>query len=262
MSFFLLYGKPGSGKTTMSSTMTKLGLTVHYLDVDNKIPQMSNLSALLSSGKITYTPIQSKLLKGTLKMKLKSPEVVLSKQPDGYYEIVNFIDSLEEARDKGEAPPADVLVLDSLTSAIEHLKRLLMYLSKPKMDKALTPKLEFDHWNALLANLEELFVTLAGLTNWFKHIIIICHQQSEVEKQGDNFVITDILPAIEGSMRQKVGKYFPEVYHLEAKQSGSDVKYQILTKPVNKYMARTSMSLDTKEEADFSIILKKGLNNG
>jgi hypothetical protein len=218
---------------------------------------MINLRSQLEKGLITFQPVGKKLTESTLKSKVLTPKLALLKQPKGYVEFVEVLDNLEKACAAGEQPPADVLVIDSLTSAIEHFKRLIMHLNAPSDKNTKSQKLEFDHWNTLLANLEELFNTLQSMLGWFKHIIVICHEQTELEKEGDNFVVREILPAIEGSMRGKVGKYFEEAYNLRARQVGKEVVYEILTTPINRYMARTSRSLKSTEPADFSLIFNE-----
>jgi adenylate kinase family enzyme len=255
MSFILLYGKPGTGKTTMACTMAKLGYKVHFIDADGKIPHMENIRHLLESNQVTYATLQSKLLPSTLHKKALTPKLALAKQPKGYLEFADLIDNLEALKEKGDPPPADVLVVDSLTTVIEHFKRLVMHMNIPGDVKS-SAKLEFDHWNALLANLEEIFMTLSYLHGWFRHIIVICHERTDTEGTGDSFRVTGILPAIEGSMRDKVGKYFEEVYNLRTRQKGKDVLFECLTKPINLFMARTSRDLSTEVESDFSVIFK------
>jgi len=238
----------------MAATFTKLGLRVHILDVDCKVGTMENLKPFFKDGLLEVTEVKELLTQAKLATKVKSPRAAIAAQPRGYMRIVEFIDDLVAKMDSGEEPPFDVLVLDSLTSAIEHFKRLLMHLDKPKEDL----RLEFDHWNALLANLEELFTTLQYLHGWLKHIVVIAHERIDYERSGEMASISAILPAIEGSMREKVGKYFGEVYNLQVSQVGTKVERRVLTQPIRKYVARTSRDLETFEVADFSVILSRG----
>jgi len=247
MSFIFISGRPGTGKTTLAASMTKLGYKVLFLDVDQKINQMMNIHHLVESGMIQVIPITEKLTESTLEKKVLHPNLALLKEPKGYLSIVREIDKLEQLTEPHEC---QVFVLDSLTSSVEHLKRLISHLNKKT-------KFSFDEWGDLLANLEELFYSLMRLQNIaFKHVIVLAHEMTE--KDEDTGSIISILPAIEGSMRNKVGKYFAESYRtvVEVNKQG-EAKYFIHTKPMNKAEARTSRDLPPIVGADFSIIFKE-----
>lgn len=94
------------------------------------------------------------------------------------------------------------------------------------------------------------------LQRLFKHVIIIAHEQTEIDEESGR--ITAILPAIQGSMRNKVGKYFEEVYYTTCVASkAGPPKYLVTTKPIDKCIARTSRALDTIEDADFATLFKE-----
>lgn len=245
MSFILEYGKPGTGKTTLASTMTKLGYKILFLDVDNKIPSMVNLEGLVESGQIVVQPIQAKLTQTSLRERILTPQKAFHKRPTGYLEYCDQISDLEAYLTRGEPHPCQVLVTDSLTSLLEHLNRLIS--SQAKKDHW-----TYDEWAILLTNLEEYFYTMLNLTKLFKHVIVIAHEQTIVEEETGR--VTDILPAVAGSMRNKIGKYFEEIYYTHVRATKDGAQYFVTTKPINKGIARTSRNLDTIVEADFSII--------
>lgn len=228
--------------------MTNLGYKVHFIDADNKISNMMNIKSLVESGMVTFESLQAKLANTSLKQKIMTPQVALAKQPKGYLEFCDIISRFEKLlADKGE-PPADVLVIDSFTRILEHLERLISHLQKKD-------KFTFDEWGILLSNLEEVFSTLSSLQDLFKHVIIIAHEQTEIDE--DTHRITAILPAIKGSMRNKVAAYFEEVYHTITVVKKDKVTFMVETHPINKCDARTSRALDSTVEADFKILFKE-----
>jgi len=181
----------------------------------------------------------------------------------------------EEDIKKGEFPQEQVLVIDSLTSMTEHMKRLIAHIQ----GKA---HFTYDEWAIVLSNLEEYFYTMKGLLETasvtypesineltgekipgsvipghpgFKHIIIIAHETTERDETTGK---VQTLPFIEGQMRHKVGKYFEEVYHcqVEVPKTGKPI-YKVLTVSTDRYSARTSRELPVFVSSDFSVILGK-----
>jgi len=262
ISFIFLYGRPGTGKTTLPTTLVKMGHRVRHIDVDGKAHDMYNLQPFIEDGSWIIQPIKAPLLDSGLRDRVKS--IVLtggsfgmnppSKQPQGYLEFVDIIDNLSKLNQEGKKDPDGCTVLvapDSLTILLEHLTRLLLFLTKKG-------KFERDHWAAWLSNLEEIFHTLQSLQGMYKHVIVIAHEQ--VDRDEDTGRVVGIYPQIAGSMRYKVGDYFTEIYHtkVDVPAEGPPV-YYVETRPVGKAEARTSRQLDTEEESDFAVLFKEEL---
>lgn len=262
MSFIFLYGRPGTGKTTLPTTLVKMGHKIRHIDVDNKACDMQNLQPFIKDGSWLVQPIKSPLIDGSLRDRMKGIVKVgksfgmnpPKKEPKGYYEFVDIIDNLSDLHQKGKKDPDGCTVLvapDSLTILLEHLTRLLLYLTNQG-------KFERDHWAAWLSNLEEIFHTLQSLQGMYKHVIVIAHEQ--VDRDEETGRVTGIYPQIAGSMRFKVGDYFTEIYHtkVEIPAEGPPI-YYVETRPVGKAEARTSRALDTEEESNFAILFKEEL---
>jgi len=253
ISFIFFYGPPGSGKTTLAASMTKLGYKVRFIDIDDKVRLMGNLQSELKKGTIQVTPILSKLTQTTMREAIMSPKIGLARQPLGYLEICDQVSRYEEMFAKGEPPEEQVLVMDSLTSQIEHMKRLIAHIQ----GKA---HFTYDEWAIVLSNLEEYFYTMKGLLKTetkpgFEHVIIIAHETTERDETTGEI---QTLPYIEGQMRHKVGKYFEEVYYCQVEvPKGGTPLYKVLTVSTKRYSARTSRDLPVWVDSDFSTIFGK-----
>jgi len=215
---------------------------------------MVNLQPLLKEGKIQVIDFQSKLTEASFADRVKKgPDVGPIKQPQGYLELADIVTDLEEN------PSGDHLqvipVLDSLSRVLEHMKRWIFHLQKRNV-------ISQPDWGTILSNLEELFdafinlqVPLGDEPARYPHVIVIAHDKMEKDEFTGH---TLIKPLIDGSMRDKAGSVFDEMYYctVEVDKQG-EAEYVVTTKPVGKInQARTSRDIDTFMAQDFSEILK------
>ncbi len=252
MSFILLIGRPGTGKTTLACSMTKLGYHVRLIDVDNKAYTMYNIKSLIEQDLVRVTPIKSRLVETSLSERFKELHNVFNKipnpkqkQPGGYLEYCDLITHYEEEMVKGNKPEEEVLVTDSFTSLLEHMKRLVLYIQKQD-------KFSYDEWEIWKTNIEEFVSVHSRLQGYFKHVIVISHEQMEKDELIGKI---EIVPMIDGSMKHKIGKDFTEIYHtiVDVPKTGKP-KYKVVTVPMDRCEARTSRNIDMIEEADFSVL--------
>ena len=249
MSSIVLYGRPGSGKTTMASTMTKLGYKVHYIDMDCKIKTMKNLQPMLQDGSITYEECPYPLDRGTMKSRVTQGVKYFPKvTPQGYLWLIDQIDTLESS------PPEDasqtVLVLDTMTNVNRHLKRFIRYHVK-------SMKIGFTGWDAILMNYEELFIGFHALQpDTYAHTIITVHAKDDKDEVIEAI---ESRPLIDGQFKDAVGDSCEEMYFLEAEAIGkmANATFWAITKPVGRVtQARSSRAVKTKVEQDFKIIFE------
>lgn len=254
MSSILIYGRPGSGKTTMAASMTELGYKVHFIDVDGKIKNMQNLKQRIEDGSITSIEIESPVDPQSLKSRATAGlKAYPAKLPKGYHEIVSIIDEYSDSDALPEQPT--VLVLDSLTRVNEHMKSLLKHYCHGKLD--------FSGWDAVLGNYEALFDAFYKLQpNYFKHCIIIAHAKDD---KDEVLQVIESRPLIDGQFRDKAGAYVEEMFFtfVDVPTKSSEPKFLCYTKPTGRILhARSSRDLPVVVESDFSVIFEGEKVNG
>lgn len=248
--FIALQGRPGSGKTTMAATMTKLGYHVHFIDLDEKIKTTHNLKELLGEGKISYVecphPLNERSLSDMARLDLKKQFPTVS--PKGYIWLCEYI---EELPNLFEGRTDVIPVIDSLSSLNRHLKNLMRFYAK-------APKLGFDGWDVILQNYQALFDTIKSMTpKPFPHFIINIHVRDDIIKDGEDTRV-ESRPFLDGQFRDELASYLEEFYFLEVETFGKigTPKYVAYTKPVQGIkIARSSVTNAVKVNCDFKEIL-------
>jgi len=164
-------------------------------------------------------------------------------RPKGYTRLAEMIDKLVEGKCIIDGKKIATVVLDSYTSMNEHLKRLLMAANG-------TTTMTMPLYGTALTNFETLNNTMLRLP---ANVIFICHESVDKDELTGKI---SFRPLIDGSMKEKIGKDFEEVYYMEKTVIGDKVKYEVLTIGNNMKSCRTSRVLPARVNPDFSKIYK------
>lgn len=227
----LIYGPPGTYKTLAMCRMFEK-LKKNVIDVDQKLGatlagQSFDISrittwrpeARLSGKHIGIVRIQrmekDKPVPGT--------EGYVPQDPQGYLEIVKYVDSLSDMADAG-AFPFDVTAIDTLTGVSEHLTNLIKFHHK-------APTFSLPLWGVYKENMLEFIKAFLALPC---HRLVLCHDNTR-EDEDTNEV--RVRPSILGSFRDEIAKEFTEVYYFQGKLQGKFMAYVSANK---RYVARTA----------------------
>jgi hypothetical protein len=218
------------------------------LDCDNKLHRMINAEDKIKSGEVIQWAVDEPLASISLSKLANFDPTPASKisvpRPKGYIQLAEMIDKLVESKCIVDGKKIATVVLDSYTSMNEHLKRLLMAANG-------TSTMTMPLYGTALTNFETINNTLLRLP---ANVIFIAHEQ--VDKDELTGKIT-YRPLIDGSMKEKIGKDFEEVYYIEKTVTGDKVKYEALTVGNSMKSCRTSRTMGAKVECDFSKIYKQ-----
>ena len=240
----LLIGPPGYGKSTAAATAEP---PVLFLDMDQKASKMSNIQSKIGKEIFIWTP-EEKLFTGKLASFVTgatNPQAKYTQQRAmGYIKLAQKIDELENNGCMHQGIKICTIVLDTFTSTEEHLKRLLMSANG-------VATISQPLWGTILTNNENLISALLNLKG--VNIIVIAHEQAIKDELTGAITYA---PLIGGQFKEKIGKDFEEVYYMEKKVSGDKATYEMLTLGNSMKACRTSKSIPSRVEPDFSKIYK------
>jgi cellulose biosynthesis protein BcsQ len=239
---YLFYGPPGSGKTTLAARMAGAlpqGEKALVLDMDRKLSSMGNLnpdwvkkidvwtpSATLSGSEIGVARVERYDNKKNI---VPGTQGAIPKNPQGYLELVAQCNKLLVNN------PYSLVVLDTLSTTVEHLQRLICYHHQ-------VSTFTLPLWGVFSTNIEEL---RSGLLSLPCRKIFICHTRTS-ENEDTNEV--RVLPSVPGQTGEKLVKDFNEAYFFQGRASTG--AYRVLTSASRKYTCRTTLNLPTEASVD------------
>lgn len=139
-----------------------------------------------------------------------------------------FIKNLVEiAKD----PEVKTIVIDTLTTALSALSNSILGTSSPK------EQFKIQDWGTFGRYLAWLGDNLIQVKGKDKHIVVVCHENTEIDKDG-NFHGWTL--AIGGQMRRNFELYFSDVWQCTVSQTG---EYLINTKPNKWVTAKCSLDI-------------------
>lgn len=229
----LLYGRAGSGKTTMCCTAPP---PVHIIDVDGKANKIQAVTRAVKKGLVKVIDVSMPLMKGKIGSNFTKVDSKVNKiqkedydEPEGYLKIANTLNEYLEGKQE-----CGTLVLDSLTRILDHMKRLIEHQNKEQLKKN-----RFLLWDIYLKSAEEL-ITGALCAN--SNVIITAHELS-VQFGDDNDdsaveAVVDRKPYVQGQMQHKLSGYFSNVWRCDPKINKNKSEYRSLTRAVMHCEAR------------------------
>ncbi len=221
----LLYGRSGSGKTTMCTTAPP---PVHIIDVDGKASKIQAVSRAIERGLVEVVDVSTPLMKGSIGGNFIKTEKY--DEPEGYIKIANILNEYLEGKRK-----CVTLVLDSLTRVLDHMKRLIEHQNREQIKK--NPRAR---WDMYLQSVEEL---ITGVLCANSNVIITAHELVTNEGGGDDEddnAEVSRKPYVQGQMQYKLTGYFSNAWRCDPKINKKDNKseYRSLTRAVMNCEAR------------------------
>lgn len=224
---YLLYGPPGSGKTTYF--LYRPGKKF-LIDVDNKAHEIENLPREVRESTTVWSCPDT--LSGPLEVIGKATKI--KNDPQGFRRTINVINELvdlaRQCRRENKPFPYDAIGLDSWSAVGDHIEE------KIKHDQERT-KLSFNDWGLLRAN---NIAVLKGILQLPCERYIIAHDVHKTVRDKETQEVKEeyIRPAILGQLSETFGKYFTECWYFRGRHRSGD--YQIQTVKDDLLMARTA----------------------
>lgn len=234
---YLMYGNPGTGKTTFGCGATK---PIALIDIDNKAKTQRNIKHLIDAGDVDVYPISTALLGGGDLDYILNPNATPVVKPEGYEVIINVIHKIVHTAQKEYA----TIFLDSGTRLIQHLVQLIPPVNgKTQMTQNL--------WGVFHTEMVNRLSRILAIPINF---VISFHErytQDEITKE------LKVHPSVPGQMGLEIASFFNEVYHTRVDNMGGELCYYCVTGTDGKHVARTSGPLKYKEKQNLDLIIRK-----
>jgi hypothetical protein len=217
-----------------------------FLDVDRKLASLSNLdpkwvkkidiwtpTATLSGSEIGVARVERYDNKKNV---IPGTQGSIPKNPQGYLELVQQCNKLLVEC------PYSLVVLDTLSTTVEHLQRLICYHHQ-------VSTFTLPLWGVFATNIEEL---RAGLLSLPCRKIFIAHTRTS---ENEDTSEVRVLPSVPGQTGEKLVKDFNEAYFFLGKTANG---YRALTQASRKYTCRTTLPLPAEANIEdlFKAVMK------
>lgn len=219
----LVYGEPGSGKTTFASTFPK----PYFFDFDEGLMSVRGKDFL-------YDTFKDTVKNGVLvKTAISQAESVLRDIENGKVE-------------------AETLVVDSITAMQDSMLRHVLKVANHKTT-------EYSDWKSFADNMLDFFMRLIGTG---KHVVLTAHTEvTKDEISGRVYRWPYIMGNMTGKRLNNIidEVYYAQVEKAKGERVYSE--YSLLTRAGSSYHAKSRIGvLDDMEVPDFEVIMRKVQN--
>lgn len=235
----MLIGDSGAGKTGALASLAKAGYHIHILDMDNGVKP---LAQLLKSDKEALARVSFMSFRDRFKSTPGGMQLVMPAK--AYLEATRACEKWEDGTNPFEWGDKHILVLDSLT-----------FLAKAAFNQAVSLSPNTKHpvqWYGSAQTAIENFLGGLMSDDCKTNVIVITHVTQIELADG---TLKGFPSAVGTALSRHIGRYFNDLFIVETKGSGANVKRVIRTVP-NGFVDAKSSATDLPNELPIDTALE------